>query len=72
MRTTTTLAVYPVDCNKVLWYWLFNGIGSGAEEVKGFNLFTLNSAGQIIQTSFEFNSIAWGTDNHELPHFCYQ
>ncbi|KAJ9664352.1 hypothetical protein H2198_000281 [Neophaeococcomyces mojaviensis] len=58
----TTIRIYVADCNSVLWYWNFLGVGSGQYEIKGFNLFTLNAAGQILTTELEFNSIAWGLD----------
>jgi len=57
-----TIAVYVADCTSILWQWNFTGIGTGAYEVKGFNLFTLNTAGQIAKAEVEFNSIAWGLD----------
>ncbi|EHY56004.1 hypothetical protein HRR83_006617 [Exophiala dermatitidis] len=57
-----TLEILVAGCTKILWYWLFTGIGTGQYEVKGFNLFTLSDAGQIAQVNLEFNSIAWGLD----------
>ncbi|KIW37981.1 uncharacterized protein PV06_09958 [Exophiala oligosperma] len=57
-----TLEVLVAGCNKILWYWLFTGIGSREYEVKGFNLFTITDVGQIVQVNLEFNSIAWGLD----------
>jgi len=57
-----TLEVDVANCNKVLWYWKFTGIGSEEYEIKGFNLFTITPAGQINQTNLEFNSIAWALD----------
>ncbi|EXJ86097.1 hypothetical protein A1O1_06466 [Capronia coronata CBS 617.96] len=57
-----TLEVLVAGCTKILWYWLFTGIGSGEYEVKGFNLFTLSDVGQISVVNLEFNSIAWGLD----------
>jgi len=35
--------------------------------VRGFNLFTLNRQCQITELDLEFNSIAWGLDDGELP-----
>jgi hypothetical protein len=35
-------------------------VGNKANEVKGFNLFTITPAMQILTTNLEFNSIAWG------------
>lgn len=55
-----TIEILVAGCTKILWYWVFTGIGSGEYEVKGFNLFTLSDAGQIAQVNLEFNSIAWG------------
>ena len=57
-----TIAVYPICPDKILWQWLFTGIGSQQYEVKGFNLFQITSAGQINQTYVEFNSFAWALD----------
>ena len=49
-------------CDKILWYWVFTGIGTKKYEVKGFNLFTITPKGQISLMYIEFNSIAWGAD----------
>jgi hypothetical protein len=57
-----TLEIDVAGCNKILWYWLFTGIGSQQYEVKGFNLFTITPASQIAQVNLEFNSIAWALD----------
>lgn len=57
-----TIAVYPICPDKILWQWLFTGIGSKQYEVKGFNLFQITPAGQINQTYVEFNSFAWALD----------
>ncbi|KAI1630154.1 hypothetical protein EDD37DRAFT_83880 [Exophiala viscosa] len=57
-----TLEIDVANCNKILWYWKFTGIGSEEYEIKGFNLFTITPAGQINQTNLEFNSIAWALD----------
>jgi len=57
-----TIAIYPICPDKILWQWLFTGIGSKEYEVKGFNLFQITSAGQINQTYVEFNSFAWALD----------
>ncbi|WPH02386.1 Hypothetical protein R9X50_00524900 [Acrodontium crateriforme] len=60
-----TINVFVTDCNKILWHWNFKGVGSGVQEVKGFNLFTmapnLNNL-QVTRLDLEFNSIAWGAD----------
>lgn len=58
-------------CTRVLWYWKFDNIGSGQDEIKGFNLFSISPSYQICQANIEFNSIAWGTDTHQLPPQCY-
>jgi hypothetical protein len=58
----TTIEVLVAGCDKILWYWNFLGVGSAEYEVKGFNLFTITSAMQIVTTNLEFNSIAWGLD----------
>ncbi|KIW52168.1 hypothetical protein PV05_07830 [Exophiala xenobiotica] len=57
-----TLEIDVAGCNKILWYWLFTGIGSQQYEIKGFNLFTITPASQIVQVNLEFNSIAWALD----------
>jgi hypothetical protein len=49
-------------CDKILWYWLFTGIGTRKFEIKGFNLFTITPARQISLANIEFNSIAWVLD----------
>ena len=54
-------------CNKIVWYWTFPQVGTGQYEVKGFNLFEINSQYQICKTYIEFNSIAWGLDSNEGP-----
>jgi hypothetical protein len=57
-----TIAVYPICPDKILWQWIFTGIGSRQYEIKGFNLFQLTPAGQINETHVEFNSFAWALD----------
>ena len=57
-----TIEIDVTTSGKILWYWVFTGIGSGEYEVKGFNLFTLTASDQIAQVNLEFNSIAWGLD----------
>lgn len=57
-----TIEILVAGCTKILWYWNFTGIGTGKYEVKGFNLFTLNSDNMIEKAHIEFNSIAWGLD----------
>ncbi|KAI6909593.1 hypothetical protein D0869_11382 [Hortaea werneckii] len=52
-------------CNKIVWYWTFPYVGTGQYEVKGFNLFEINSQYQICKTCIEFNSIAWGLDSNQ-------
>lgn len=54
-----TIEILVAGCTKILWYWNFTGIGTGKYEVKGFNLFTLNSDNMIEKAHIEFNSIAW-------------
>ncbi|KAI7546429.1 hypothetical protein KC331_g5623 [Hortaea werneckii] len=54
-------------CNKIVWYWTFPYVGTGEYEVKGFNLFEINSQYQICKTYIEFNSIAWGLDSSQGP-----
>lgn len=54
-------------CNKIVWYWTFPHVGTGEYEVKGFNLFEINSQYQICKTYIEFNSIAWGLDSNQGP-----
>ena len=56
-----TLDIITGNCNKIVWYWLFTGVGTKQYEVKGINIFTIND-GQIEQIDVEFNSIAWGLD----------
>lgn len=57
-----TIQILVAGCDQILWQWVFTGIGSAQYEIKGFNLFALNSAGQIETVHLEFNSIAWGLD----------
>ena len=56
----TTLAIYH-DCTHITWRWLVTGLGSRVAEVKGVNVMTINTQGQIVEDDIEFNSIAWGT-----------
>lgn len=53
------------DCTKVVWYWN-STVGSGAYEVKGFNLmyttYSKKLGHQILNNKVEFNSVAWGYD----------
>ena len=62
VKGINTIAVYPICPDKILWQWLFTGIGSKKYEIKGFNLFQLTPAGQINETYVEFNSFAWALD----------
>ncbi|EXJ77622.1 hypothetical protein A1O3_09850 [Capronia epimyces CBS 606.96] len=62
VQGVNTLEILVAGCTKIIWYWLFTGIGSAQYEVKGFNLFSITEAGQIGQVNLEFNSIAWGLD----------
>ena len=57
-----TLDVLVAGCDKILWYWNFLGIGKATYEIKGFNLFTITPAMQIITANLEFNSLAWALD----------
>ena len=57
-----SLGIYVAGCDKILWQWLFAGIGTAQYEVKGFNLFDITSAGQISAIHVEFNSLAWALD----------
>jgi len=60
--TIQTLDVFHT-CNKIAWRWLATGIGSGKDEVKGINTFTVNPTTNQIDASFsEFNSGAWLVD----------
>ncbi|KAK3060172.1 hypothetical protein LTR53_020199, partial [Teratosphaeriaceae sp. CCFEE 6253] len=45
----------------------FNKVAAAFYRVKGFNLIKLNNKGQIKELDLEFNSIAWGLDDGELP-----
>lgn len=65
-NSITSLGVYVAGCHKVLWQWNYN-VGTGENEVKGFNLFTVNSKQKIVKTELEFNSVAWGQDTFQLP-----
>ena len=57
------------DCTYITWYWLANGIGDGAEEVKGINIFTTSAdRSQIAADHLEFNSIAWGIDDQQVTN----
>ena len=57
-----TQEILVAGCTKILWYWIFAGIGTGQYEVKGFNLLTINGKGQLERINLEFNSIAWALD----------
>jgi hypothetical protein len=57
-----TLEILVSGCTKVLWYWVFTGIGTAQYEVKGFDLFSINSNLQIEKINLEFNSLAWALD----------
>jgi hypothetical protein len=57
-----TIEVLVAGCDKVLWYWNFLGIGSAVYEIRGFNLFTITTEGQIGKANLEFNSFAWALD----------
>ena len=50
------------NCNKIVWYWRFTGIGKRIDEIQGFDMFTISEQGQILSTHLEFNSIAWAID----------
>jgi len=57
------------DCQYITWYWLAFGIGDGAEEVKGINIFnTTADRTQISMDYLEFNSIAWGIDDQQVTN----
>jgi len=57
------------DCKNIAWHWVANGIGTGAQEVKGTNLFTVTEDGsQILLDVLEFNSVAWGIDDQQVTN----
>ncbi|EME77669.1 uncharacterized protein MYCFIDRAFT_84290 [Pseudocercospora fijiensis CIRAD86] len=61
-----TIAIYVTDCNKIIWFWNFEGVGSAQYPVRGFNLFTTSRKNGQIQTDrldIEFDSISWGLDS---------
>ena len=61
-----TIATYVTDCNKIIWFWNFKGVGSSQYPVRGFNLFTTSRKNGQIQTDrldIEFDSISWGRDS---------
>ncbi|TKA83133.1 hypothetical protein B0A55_00891 [Friedmanniomyces simplex] len=62
-----SLYISPAGCYKIVWYWQFNKVAAATYRVRGFNLIELNWRGQIDQLVLEFNSIAWGLDDGELP-----
>ncbi|KAF2170891.1 hypothetical protein M409DRAFT_18863 [Zasmidium cellare ATCC 36951] len=54
-----------VTCDRIVWYWVFTGIGSAKHPAAGFNLFHLKRKGPQLQVEklfLEFDSIAWGLD----------
>ncbi|KAK4501554.1 hypothetical protein PRZ48_007363 [Zasmidium cellare] len=54
-----------VTCDRIVWYWVFTGIGSAKYPAAGFNLFHLKRKGPQLQVEklyLEFDSIAWGLD----------
>ncbi len=62
-----SLYISPAGCHKIIWYWQFNSVAAATYRVRGFNLIELNAHGQVDQLVQEFNSIAWGLDDGELP-----
>ncbi|KAK5684196.1 hypothetical protein LTS10_004060 [Elasticomyces elasticus] len=63
-----TLYTSPAGCHEVVWFFSFNNLAAATYRVRGFNLITLNSKNtQIKKLELEFNSIAWGLDDGELP-----
>ncbi|UJO13404.1 hypothetical protein CLAFUW4_03216 [Fulvia fulva] len=54
------------SCDKVVWFWISQNVGSGLQPVRGFNLFKVkrNRKGQwqAYSLDVEFDSIAWGVD----------
>ncbi|KAK3112311.1 hypothetical protein LTR53_011542 [Teratosphaeriaceae sp. CCFEE 6253] len=63
----TSLYIAPAGCHAIVWYFQFNKVAAAVYRVKGFNLIKLNNKGQIKELDLEFNSIAWGLDDGELP-----
>ncbi|KAK3049763.1 hypothetical protein LTR09_008939 [Extremus antarcticus] len=60
---TQTQEVFTGGCNKVVWRWVSTTQGSGAYQVQGIHVFTLNASGRIIDARFEFNSFAGALNN---------
>ena len=51
--------------NDLFWHYQFNGVGTGKEEVRGFNCFSLrceNGQWKAWRMSYEFDSKAWAAD----------
>ena len=62
---------YPVDCNKIIWYFQGRGYGPkknlhggqlATQRVKGFYLMFINEHKMIDHVYTEFNSVALGID----------
>ena len=51
------------SCDRFLWYFEFDGIGSGKYRVRGMTLGTVDlSTGLGSHQVIEFNSLAWAED----------
>jgi hypothetical protein len=50
-------------CDRFLWYWEFDGLGSGQYRVRGVTIGTYDTeTGQVSKQVIEFNSLAWAAD----------
>jgi hypothetical protein len=50
-------------CDRFLWYWEFDGLGSGQYRVRGVTIGTYDTTtGQVSKQVVEFNSLAWAAD----------
>ncbi|KAJ9616535.1 hypothetical protein H2200_000254 [Cladophialophora chaetospira] len=58
----TTLDMFH-DCSRIVVYWAVNGVGSGAQEIRGVDLLYLtDDKSQVWMAMTEFNSLAWAKD----------
>ena len=68
---------YPVDCNKVIWYFQAHGYGPNrflhggklnTQRVKGFYFIFVNEEKMIDHVYYELNSLAQGIDAHLVKY----
>lgn len=57
----TTLGIVH-DCTQMVWFWEFDGIGTGQYRVRGMTFIHVNDQALVDMQNVEFNSLAWGAD----------